>query len=96
MSSSKKHQTIFIQSRLGRASDYSPTIFPLVSDGTALKAGELYLEYTLDEIINIREIAKKHPNFRETYLDMKRRYDEYVAFLHWKVALHLKASLLAD
>jgi len=80
MSSSKKHQTIFVQLHLGRASDYSPTIFPLVSDSTALKAGEVYLEYTLDEIIKIRELAKQHPNYRKTYEDMKRRYDEYVTF----------------
>jgi len=78
MSLSKKHQTIFVQLRLGRASDYSPTIFPLVSDSTALKAGEVYLEYTLDEIIKVRDMVKQRPNYRMEYKDMKRRYDQYV------------------
>jgi len=82
MSSSKKHQTIFVQLRLGRTSDYHPTIFPLVRDSTVLNAGEVYLEYTLDEIIKIKNMADERPNYQKTYRDMKTRYDQYV-FLHW-------------
>lgn len=80
MPSSKKQQTIFVQLRLGRTSDYHPTIFPLVRDSTALNAGEVYLEYTLDEIIKIKDMADERPNYQTTYKVMKKRYDQYVFY----------------
>jgi len=78
MSSSKNHRTIFVHLHLGRASNYDPTIFPLVRDRTALQAGEVYLEYTLDEIIKVRDMVNQRPNYRMEYKNMKRRYDQYV------------------
>ena len=80
MSSSKNHRTIFIHLHLGRASDYDPSIFPLVTDKTALKAGEVYLGCTLDEIIKMKDMVKERPNYRKEYKDMKRQYDQYVFF----------------
>ncbi|KAL4065249.1 hypothetical protein V8B97DRAFT_1946364 [Scleroderma yunnanense] len=76
MSPRKIRQIFFISFRLGRVSDYDPTIFPLVRKKTALMASEVYLEYTLDELIKIREMAKVQPNYRTTYDNLKRQYIE--------------------
>ena len=75
MSPPKSHRTILVQLRLGRASDYKPTLFPLMKDTSTLDAGGVYLEYALDEISKIRDMVKKRPNYRPTYEDVKRRYD---------------------
>ena len=85
MSPPKSHRTILVQLRLGRASDYKPTLFPLMRDTTTLEEGGVYLEYALDEIINMREMVKKRPSYRSAYENVKRQYDVYVPSLRWQV-----------
>lgn len=83
MSPPKSHRTILVQLRLGRASDYKPTLFPLMRDTATLDTGGVYLEYALDEIIKIRAMVKERPSYRPTYEDFKRQYDLYVPSMHW-------------
>lgn len=73
-------KAILIPLDLGRASDYNPTVFPLMKDNSTLKASQIYLEYTLNELINMEKMVKKNPNFKKELREAKRRYDQYVFF----------------
>lgn len=93
-SSRMSSKTILIQLRLGRVSDYNPTVFPLMKDESTLKAGQIYLEYTLDELIKMEQMSNDRPNFKKDYRKARKRYDQYVFFCT-VITPYLKISSLA-
>ncbi|KAL4075405.1 hypothetical protein V8B97DRAFT_1579897 [Scleroderma yunnanense] len=47
----------------------------MMRNKTALKTSEVHLEYTLEELCKIKEMAQHQPDHQTTFETMKRQYD---------------------
>ena len=77
----RKRQAAVLPLRLGTVSNFDRSSFPLLKAKGPLKEGTFFLELTLDEILQIREMSQGRNDYDRVFQNAKDRYDEYVGYL---------------
>lgn len=73
---SAKDRTIVIPLRLGPVSRVNRSLFSLFRMKDTMRQGSLFLEATLDEIVQIRQMAEHKSEFGHLFENAKDQYDE--------------------